>query len=164
MVVGVAPGDPFENVPFQGGAYDLNDLFWLLSMTGSVCFDEVDEENLGEDKFSSEEDENENNLKNMRESREEKEFNFLVDKMLLSRPFRDIDLRFGIRQNTFREWITHWQFDDFWKARSVGHRLNRTAVPTLHISGMVMGEALQLFIAECVNKQQHLLPGRHKDY
>lgn len=135
MVVGVAPGDPFENVPFQGGAYDLNDLFWLLSMTGRVCFDEVDEEDLGEDKFSSEEDENENNLKNMRESREEKEFNFLVDKMLLSRPFRDIDLRFGIRQITFREWITHWQFDDFWKARSVGHRLNRTAVPTLHISG-----------------------------
>ena len=193
MVVGVAPGDPFENVPFQGGAYDLNDLFWLLSMTDRICTDEVDDadnvvdnavdntvdntaDNAADNAVDNTADnavdnaavnrsngENQNpahypgvattaapaNPQNdtlpysREESRkaarasedEDAECNLLFDRALLARPFRDVDLRFGIRQETFREWISHWQLDDFWKARSVGHRLDRTAVPTLHISG-----------------------------
>jgi len=169
MVVGVAPGDPFENVPFQGGAYDLNDLFWLLSMTDRICTDAVDEEfDAGEARLNGENqrgdasssivnlqngtlqhsrEENREENQGDKERREDKESlkdkknqedaecDLLFDQALLARPFRDIDLRFGIRQETFREWINHWQFDDFWEARSVGRRLNRTAVPTLHISG-----------------------------
>ena len=48
MVVGVAPGDVFDNVPFQGGAYDLSDLMWLMGMTGRVCSDEADAEDLSD--------------------------------------------------------------------------------------------------------------------
>jgi putative CocE/NonD family hydrolase len=165
MVVGVAPGDPFENVPFQGGAYDLNDLFWLLSMTDRICTDEVDDADNTVDNAAVNRSNGGNqnpvyypgvittaaavNPQNdtlpysREESREaarasedgDAECNLLFDQALLARPFRDVDLRFGIRQETFREWISHWQLDDFWKARSVGHRLDRTAVPTLHISG-----------------------------
>ncbi|MGA1874488.1 MAG: CocE/NonD family hydrolase [bacterium] len=142
MVVGVAPGDPFENVPFQGGAYDLNDLFWLLSMTGKVCYDEVDEEDFGQDEYDQEDENHEKDqdqAKNScypdREEPREEESDLLLKAALLARPFKDIDLRLGLRLDTFREWVSHWQMDDYWKARSVGHRLGRTAVPTLHISG-----------------------------
>ncbi|MEW5803431.1 MAG: CocE/NonD family hydrolase [bacterium] len=153
MVVGVAPGDPFENVPFQGGAYDLNDLFWLLSMTGRVCLNGYneggEEENEEENELNDEEqsetisgaaanpgrDTSQDSRDESQKEREEEELDLLFDQALLARPFRDIDLRFGIRQDAFREWISHWQLDDFWKARSVGPRLDRTKVPTLFISG-----------------------------
>ncbi|MEW6378494.1 MAG: CocE/NonD family hydrolase [bacterium] len=139
MVVGVAPGDPFENVPFQGGAYDLNDFFWLMSMTGRVCTNGIEEEDAGEGRFEFEEENEgkqaETAQDQSREDQEEDEFDLLFDHALSSRPLRDMDLRFGVRQETFREWISHWQLDDFWRARSVGPRLDRTAVATLHISG-----------------------------
>ncbi|MCL6583259.1 MAG: CocE/NonD family hydrolase [bacterium] len=142
MVVGVAPADPFENVPFQGGAYDLNDFFWLMSMSGRTSNGIEEEEDSGESRLSLLEDETEDSLpleakanSSLEDEQGENEFDLLFDQALSARPFRDLDLRFGIRQETFREWISHWQLDDFWKARSVGHRLNRTAVATLHISG-----------------------------
>ena len=149
MVVGVAPGDPFENVPFQGGAYDLNDFFWLLSMSGRVCTAGIEEESGEREKCLTSEGltgdtsgtiaNSQNDALHLsredKKRQEEEEYDFFFNQALLSRPFRNIDIRFGIRQETFREWISHWQFDDFWRARSAGRRLNRTAVPTLHISG-----------------------------
>ena len=114
MVVGVAPGDPFDNVPFQGGAYDLNDLFWLLEMTGRTCPERDDEADQGA---------------------AEAERKTLTDTALATPPFGDADLRLGLFHETFRTWIAHWRLDEFWSQRSVGPRLDRTAVPTLHISG-----------------------------
>ena len=72
MVVGVVPADPFHNVPFQGGAYDLADLFWLLSTTGPMGEDqsEVDDE-------------------------EEEDLERRTDEALESRPFGEVDVRLG---------------------------------------------------------------------
>jgi putative CocE/NonD family hydrolase len=44
-------------------------------------------------------------------------------------------MRLGIRHDIFREWITHWQHDEYWKQRSIGSRIDKTNVPTLFISG-----------------------------
>ncbi len=104
MVVGMAPGDPFVNTPLQGGAYDLNDLFWLLGMSGRVCSEETGRKEL-------------------------------VAEALAALPFGEVDLRLGAYRDTFRTWIAHWRLDEFWRERSVGHRLHRTDVPTLHVSG-----------------------------
>lgn len=120
MCVSVAPGDPFVNVPFQGGAYDLNDFTWLLEMTGRVCESEEEEEDHGNQPPSSD--------------LREKEQAFL-EAAYRARPFRDLDLRLGVRQKIFREWIRHWILDDYWRERSVGKRAAGIRVPTLFVSG-----------------------------
>ncbi len=127
MVVGFAPGDPFDNVPFQGGAYDLTDFFWLLGMTGRTC-----PEDDWDDEFDTINPENK--IINQKES-QLRDRNALFKKAFLSRPFKDLDLRFGVRQDIFREWLQHWRFDEFWRARSIGNRIAETSVPTLHITG-----------------------------
>ncbi|MEJ2143387.1 MAG: CocE/NonD family hydrolase [Gammaproteobacteria bacterium] len=144
MVVCVPPSDPFSNVPFHGGAYDINDFFWLLSMTGRVCEDGGGTEYFGVKRFGAEEfEENPYEQERLAENDQPtedqlKKQQVLYDKFihaLTCRPFEDMDLRFGIRHDQFREWITHWQYDEYWQQRSVLERLSSTDVPTLHISG-----------------------------
>ncbi len=130
MAVTVAPGDPFDNVPFQGGAYDINDLFWLFDMTGRVVCGR-DPDLLDTDNYDDSEDDGEDED----DTPEEKEHDRLIDTALKKRPFRDIDLRFGLRHDTFREWVSHWQLDDYWRKRSVGKRIDRIKTATLFVSG-----------------------------
>ncbi|MFP6655816.1 MAG: CocE/NonD family hydrolase, partial [Myxococcota bacterium] len=128
MVVGVAPGDCFENVPFHGGAYDLNDLFWLLDMTGRVAVDDAKDADDEEDPVSQEscpED----------ETIADKDRDQLLDQALSNRPFCDVDIRLGLHHPIFREWISHWKLDDYWKERAISPNLHRTNVATLFISG-----------------------------
>ncbi len=142
MVVGVPPGDPFENVPFQGGAYNLEDFFWLLGMTGRVCSDEPEVGDGGPPSYFAPPAppptigmlrERAYTERLEREAREALEKN--IAEALKTPPFGTMDLRFGIRHEVFREWIRHWRFDEYWRQRSVGHRLERTSVPTLFVSG-----------------------------
>lgn len=135
MVVGVAPGDPFYNTPFQGGAYDLNDLFWLLEMTGRVTPEDKETE---KGKFEEKEplDEDPEDDEEEEDSEEEKEHDALLDYALTTRPFRNVDLRLGIYHSHFREWISHWKLDDYWKERSVLPHVDKIDVPALHISGL----------------------------
>lgn len=125
LCVGVAPGDPFHNAPFQGGAYDLNDLFWLFDMTGRINCGDNDDPDAPNDAHPSEETE-----------AEDAEFDRLFDRALTTRPFRDIDLRLGLYHAHFRDWIAHWALDDYWKARSVLPHVKRINVPVLHVSGL----------------------------
>jgi len=142
MVVSVAPGDPFLNVPFVGGAYDLSDLTWLLSMTGRVCQDETPDEDFGVRRFGTwDTDENpfcpdaagaegvaEDDAANVDDRAR-------WDVALRQRPFRDSDLWLGVRHEVFREWLQHWRLDDYWRSRSVGERLGRIKARALFISG-----------------------------
>jgi len=133
MAVGVAPGDPFYNTPFQGGAYDLNDLFWLLDMNGRVSSEDKDDK---KGKFDEEDEDDEEDEEDEEDTPEEKEHDALLDYALSARPFTDVDLRLGIYHPHFREWVSHWQLDDYWRARSVLPHVDRINVPTLHISGL----------------------------
>ena len=139
MVVCVAPGDPFLNVPFIGGAYDLSDLLWLLSMTGRVCQNETPDEDFGVRRFGTgDTDENPYIPEPAAAPAEDPQG---VDGQtqwqtaLQQRPFRDSDLRLGVRHEAFREWLRHWRLDDFWRVRSVGDRVARIRASTLLISG-----------------------------
>ncbi|WP_455211026.1 CocE/NonD family hydrolase, partial [Kaarinaea lacus] len=138
MVVAVAPGDPFDNVPFQGGAYHIGDLLWLMSVTGRVNLDNTIED-FGIKRFGSsylyanpfEEDDEGKDIVD----EEQGQPLDLWQPAVAGRPFRDVDLRLGLRQDIFRQWLAHWQYDDYWQQRSVGKRIDCTAVPTLFISG-----------------------------
>ena len=130
MVVGVAPGDPFYNTPFQGGAYDLNDLFWLLDMTGRVNSDEDDKDQEKDETHTDDEEDDDEE-----DTEAEKEHDALIDAALKSVPFRDTDLRLGVYHKHFRQWLDHWCLDDFWKKRSVLPHIDRIKAPALFISG-----------------------------
>jgi putative CocE/NonD family hydrolase len=117
----------------------------LLTMTGRVCDDGGGNEYLGIKRFGAEEFEenpyeqeaaqNTNQaLEAVQEKLQQQQLENLTS-ALASRPFQQMDVQFGIRQDQFREWIQHWRFDDYWQQRSVLPRLSRTDVPTLHISG-----------------------------
>jgi uncharacterized protein len=107
MVAYVAPGDPFDNVPYQGGAYDLSDYEWAWFQTGPTC---------QPDETAPEWD------RRFRDA-------------FAARPLIDADLRLGLRNPFIRQWLEHWRLDEFWTARSWLPDLNRMRVPTLHISG-----------------------------
>lgn len=140
VVATVAPGDPFVNVPFVGGAYDISDLLWLLGMTGRVCQDETPDEEFGIRRFGTDyTDENPygddppdaGGAAPAVDAALQEQW----DAALRQRPFAEIDLRLGLHHEAFREWITHWQLDDYWQERSVGARLGRIRAPALFISG-----------------------------
>ena len=132
MVVGVAPGDAFYNTPFQGGAYDLNDLFWLMDSTGRVSAEDNESKPGKFDDPDYDEDEDDED----EDTEEEKEHDALLDYALSTKPFIDVDLRLGLYHQQFREWASHWQLDDYWKDRSVLHHIESIDVPTLQISGI----------------------------
>lgn len=132
MVVGVSPGDPFHNTPFQGGCYDLNDLFWLFDMTGRVTSDH-DELQKGDATHPDLEASDESDAST--DSSDDVEHDELLEAALTRRPFCDADLRLGIFHPTFRQWISHWRFDQFWSDRSVLPGIAKISAPTLHISG-----------------------------
>lgn len=140
MVVCVAPGDPFDNVPFRGGAYDLYDLIWLMGMTGRGCPDDVGSEDFGINRFGSEQLET-NPYREDNANGEEAVGKWAAiwraraDSALATRPFGELDVRLGVRHEVFREWIAHWRLDGYWRARSAIGRLDQSAVPTLHVSG-----------------------------
>ena len=159
MVVCSAPGDPLENAPFQGGAFDINNFLWLLNMSGRTNQKTFDAEDFSIKRFgadldalvenpyaeSKDEDKEEDKDKDKggeegkdvsKQQQQKKEALLAaIDTALMARPFKDLDLRFGTRLNLFREWLEHWQQDEYWQLRSVSQRLDRTAVATLHISG-----------------------------
>jgi putative CocE/NonD family hydrolase len=107
MVCSSAPADPFENVPFQGGAYDLSDYMWAWQNTGATS--QPDDNSPAAD--------------------------LRVEQCLTSRPLIDADIRLGLRNPFIREWMQHWRRDDYWKARSWLPGLPGTQIPTLHLSG-----------------------------
>ncbi|MFM1891888.1 MAG: hypothetical protein RLZ44_965 [Pseudomonadota bacterium] len=140
MVACVAPGDPFVNVPFVGGAYDLSDLLWLLGMTGRVCQDETPDEDFGIRRFGTHDTEQNPYLADPPAGDPPDPAALAAlqaqwHDALRARPFRDVDLRLGVRHQSFREWLQHWRLDDYWRARSLGQRAERIRVPTLFISG-----------------------------
>jgi len=107
MVCKSAPADPFDNVPFQGGAYDLNDYMWAWQNTGATSQPDDDSP----------------------------EATLRVRQCLSGRPLIDADVRLGLRNPFIREWMQHWRRDDYWKARSWLPGLPGTQIPTLHLSG-----------------------------
>lgn len=119
MVVYVAPGDAFDNVPFQGGAYDLSDLMWAWFQTGPTGHS-AQEEELEEGEAAD-------------RAYEARDAEILA--ALHARPFGEVDVRLGLRMPFFREWVKHWKRDAFWKERSWLPGLGRAKVPALHISG-----------------------------
>lgn len=130
LAVGVAPGDPFVNTPYQGGCYDLNDLFWLLDMTGRVTSD-TDEADDPDDDDMEDSDDDESD----EDTPEEQEQDALLNAALMSRPFATLDIRLGVFHETFREWIRHWQYDEYWQDRSILPHVSQIKVAALHISG-----------------------------
>ena len=154
MVLSAAPGVPFEGMPFQSGVFDIDNLFWLLNMTGRLSNDSIYNEDFGigrmgidtselvENPFTeprAEPDEADTELAKARNQGREKQDQLIrtsIDTALSSRPFNNIDIRFGIRQETFRQWLGHWKLDDYWQKRSIGPQLAHITIPTLHISGL----------------------------
>jgi uncharacterized protein len=109
MVSHAGPGDAFENVPFHGGAYDLDDLLWAWTQTGPTSLDEdPDTEQLA-----------------------------TIREMLQLRPLIEADVRLGLRVPHIREWMRHWRYDDYWHQRSWTSRISamHDAIPTMHVSG-----------------------------
>lgn len=142
MAVCVAPGDPFDNVPFQGGAYHIEDLFWLLGMTGRVCSDDDSGMETEARSYFAPPPQpptygmlQEAAYKAQLAAEHEKAFDRRFADALMRQPFDEVDVRFNVRQRVFREWVGHWRLDEYWAARSVGERVCRTNVPTLHLSG-----------------------------
>lgn len=142
MVVAMAPGDPFDNVPYQGGAYNLEDLFWLLGTTGRVCVDDgVVAEEPRPSYFAPPTPPPSYGLREelayleRHEKEQQEAFEQRWIAALQALPFREVDLRFGVRHEVFREWVAHWKLDAYWRGRSAGPRLDRTAVPTFFLSG-----------------------------
>lgn len=141
MVGAVAPGDPFMNVPFVGGAYDIGDLEWLLEVAGRVGCDERSREDFGIRRFGA--DSPWENLYGTETSSAQGDDTDgetadewqVLDALRTTQPFEDVDRRLGVFQPQFREWIRHWQLDEYWQARSVGQRIDRIKAPALFISG-----------------------------
>ena len=121
IVSTMAPGDPFVNAPFVGGAYNVGNLIRLLEITGRVSRDARPDEDFGIRRFGA------NSMTvNLYEadgnSRPEDDTDDEWPALFASRmarPFEEIDRRLGVFQPQFREWIQHWRLDDFWRARSV---------------------------------------------
>lgn len=109
MVAYGAPADAFDNVPFQGGAYELSDFEWGWTQIGPAGQPPDDEEP------------------------EQTDARFR--QALGGRPFIDTDVRLGLRNPYFREWTRHWRRDRYWQARSFLPELTGVRVPTLHITG-----------------------------
>lgn len=118
MVVAVAPADAFENVPFQGGAYDLGDLLWAWQQAGPAGQATREADDTEEDAAE-------------RCTPEE----LALREALTLRPLCDADRRLGLYVPYLREWMHHWRLDDFWKARSWLPDLSSVRIPTLHVSG-----------------------------
>jgi len=137
MVVAMAPGDPFESVPFLGGAYDIRDLVRLLETTGRTGPDRGLEEDFGIGRFGADSPwVNPYSDDPVSPPEEDTDENWpVLEALRTSRPFSEIDRRLGLFQPQFRTWISHWRLDDYWRARSVGDRIDRIAAPTLFISG-----------------------------
>ncbi|MHA6263041.1 CocE/NonD family hydrolase [Arenibacterium sp. CAU 1754] len=137
MVVAAAPGDPFVNVPFVGGAYDIGDLTSLLEMAGRVCRDEQPEEEFGVRRFGADSScVDPYGVDTTSTPADDTDDDWQVlDAIRTTQPFEEIDRRLGIFQPQFREWIRHWRLDDYWRARSVGERIDRIKAPALFISG-----------------------------
>ena len=109
MVVHCAPADAFDNVPFQGGAYELSDWEWAWRETGPVGLSSPDDEATTIDE-------------RMRAA-------------LGALPLVDADVRMGLRSPHIRQWLKHWRRDAFWRTRSWLAELPPARVPTLHVSG-----------------------------
>lgn len=137
IVVAMAPGDPFVNVPFVGGAYVLRDLEWLLSMSGRVGCDQRPEEEFGIRRFGTRSSgANPYDDGSVSGHAENTDPAWPVLEALRSaEPFEEIDRRLGVFLPQFREWIRHWKLDDYWRARSVGERIGRIKTPALFMSG-----------------------------
>jgi putative CocE/NonD family hydrolase len=137
MVVAAAPGDPFVNGHFAGGAFDIGTLTWMMEMAGRFSRDECPVEEFGIRRFGTD-----STIENPYEAdpRAEPAKDAgaawqLLDALRTTRPFGEIDRRLGIYHPQFREWIRHWRLDDYWRARSVGERMDRIRAPALLISG-----------------------------
>jgi putative CocE/NonD family hydrolase len=109
MVCYGAPADAFDNVPFQGGAYELSDLEWAWTQTGPT----------GQPRDDDHPEQVDNRFR----------------EALAARPFIDADIRLGLRTPYIREWMRHWRLDRYWRERSFLPDLNGHHIPTLHISG-----------------------------
>jgi len=172
MVVEVAPGDPFDNVPFQGGAWDVGDVDWLLSLTGRT--DESDwllpfEEEEDEEEDDDEDADRDPDPRDELEEEVDRVRRRLTLDALRQRPFRDLDLRLGVRCPTFREWLGHWRRDEYWDRLSVLPRCHEIDVPVLHVGGIWDGNgrgapsfyrALREHAAsEAAREEQRLLVG-----
>ncbi len=127
MAVSVAPADAFENLPFRGGAYDLDDLIWAWHQAGPTGQFVCPTEHKEEDEEEEEEDERENAVDEAK--------NAALLAVFDARPFADADLRMGLRIPFFQEWIRHWRMDDFWRERAWLPDLPSIGVPSVHISG-----------------------------
>lgn len=141
MVVCCGPGDPFVSSPFIGGAFDLTELLWLVDNCDRVSQEEPEPEYFGIKRFGTEETQ-ENPYDSDSDSAEETENEASVSSQeestitaLSQRPFADTDLHLGVRCGTFREWVRHWRWDDYWRARSVSERLSEIRTPVLFITG-----------------------------
>lgn len=126
MVVGVAPADAFDNVPFQGGAYHLDDFLWAWLQAGPTG-QLLEERGAERDEEDEEEDEPSG-------ARRDERGDLLLE-ALHQRPFVDADVRLGLRVPYFREWVRHWRRDAYWRARSWLPDLRGARIPALHISG-----------------------------
>lgn len=147
MVVCNADGDPMKNSPFNGGAFAIDKFFWLLNMTGRINDETFEAEYFGIKRFVADtveftenpyletKDDDEDDTVTRAQKQKAEAQQVAIDKALLSRPLINIDLHFGVRLEQFREWLQHWQLDDYWKSRSAYARINQTAVPTLHMTG-----------------------------
>lgn len=137
MVVSGAPGDPFDNAPFVGGAYDIGGLSRLLELTGRVSQNDQPDEAFGVRRFgtgSSLVNPYEADTPSASAEKKREDWPFL-NAICMTRPFAETDRRLGVFQPQFREWLRHWRLDDYWRVRSVGDRIDRIKAPALFISG-----------------------------
>ncbi|MBS0208948.1 MAG: CocE/NonD family hydrolase [Planctomycetes bacterium] len=112
MSVRSAPADAFENVPFQGGAYELSDLDWAWENSGRTSlYDPLEAEMDDASRAAS------------------------ARAALTARPLIDADLRLGVRSELLRTWMQHWKLDKYWERRAWLPALTAARVPALHVSG-----------------------------
>lgn len=61
-------------------------------------------------------------------------------KLVLHRPFKDIDIALGRLNTVWREWLAHPTFDDYWRKLSLLGHFHKIGLPVLHVTGWFDGD------------------------
>lgn len=111
IVPQVAPPDPLEAFPYEGGAFQLGVAWWAMV---------VDRMAKGENGPPPA---------------------FSWPDVMRTLPLTDLDSVMGIDQPVLDEWLSHPPSDaEYWNRLSYQHRLEDTDVPALHITGWYDGD------------------------
>lgn len=111
IVPQVAPPDPLEAFPYEGGAFQLGVAWWAMVV------DHLASGNAGPPPTHP------------------------WPEIMVTLPLTDLDKAMGIKQEVLDEWLTHPPSDaEYWDLRSFQQDLDQSDVPALHITGWYDGD------------------------